>query len=136
MGAWAAEMVLTEALGGGQCVIWTPGRPKRCYMGPWTPRWILGSLECWIVYQESMVPSCGAGCRLLATWILAGYQGTDCLVTSLSFDGSADSRNPMRYIRGCVCVFFCFFVCVVFISGVLFIFVFFVLCCVFVFVLF
>ena len=90
--------MLYGPLVGRKGVIWAPG-PRVGSLG----RWSVGSLECWIVYQESMVPSCGAGCRLLATWILAGYQGTDCLVTGLSFDGSPDSRNPMRSIVfGCL----------------------------------
>ena len=41
MDPWAAEMVLYEALGGGQGVIWTPGQPKTCYMGPWAAEMVL-----------------------------------------------------------------------------------------------
>jgi hypothetical protein len=50
-----------------------------------------GSRNQLFIYQLSMVPSCGAGCRLLVTWLLAGYRVTECLVTGLSFDSSSIS---------------------------------------------
>ena len=46
MGPWAAEMVLYEAPGGGQGVIWTPGLPKRCYMSPWAAEMVLYEARC------------------------------------------------------------------------------------------
>ena len=41
MDPWAAEMVLYEALGGGQGVISAPGLPKSCYMGSWAAEMVL-----------------------------------------------------------------------------------------------
>ena len=41
MGPLASEMVLSEALGSGQGVIWAAGRPKRCYMAPWAAEMVL-----------------------------------------------------------------------------------------------
>ena len=58
-----------------------------------------GILRCVVnkgTHLPAMVPSCGAGCRLLVTWLLAGYRVTECLVTGLSFDSSPISLNPMR----------------------------------------
>ena len=36
-----AEKVLYGPLGSRDGVIWTPGRPRRCYMGPWAAEMVL-----------------------------------------------------------------------------------------------
>ena len=49
-------------------------------------------------FDLGMVPSCAAGCRLMATWLHSGYRIPDYLVTGLSFDSSLISRNPIRSV--------------------------------------